>query len=208
MISIDHSSPKKNQHTYNQLRINTKRANSYADIEFSDLDSWKPLGGGTHRKYCHQGFFPEDSYKERREVWEYRRDNILIPSIAIAFNIEKDSPATVIISLIGYYIHMLGDLYEGERRYMGNINSYSKLLSSFSKELKCLSERVPVPHSKMDSMIETIHKASHHQTTIKYSDSCNTGIMYQYSKAYLRKTVPCVIKELIGIRPRDINLIK
>ena len=208
MISIDHSSPQKDNHTYSQLQINTYRANPSIVITFPDLKTLGSFGGGTHRKYCHQGFYPENINGYRKEIWELRRNNILIPAVAIAFNIDRNNPAATIIAIISYYLHMLGDLYTGDSKYMDNINSYPKLLSNFSKDLKLLADKVSSCHSNLDIMINTLAKAACHQTTIK-SSYCysNTGIMYHYSKEYLHKIVPVVIEELISIRPCDINLL-
>lgn len=207
MISIDHSLPQKDSHTYNQLWINTHKAAPSINIEFPDIRSLGSLGGGTHRKYCHQGFFPENLCGSRKEIWEFRRDNILIPSTAIAFNIDRDNPATTIIAIIGYYLHMLGDLYAGDSKHMNGINSYSKLLLKFSEDLNLLAGRIDACHSNLDTLISKLYGAAHHQTTKRYSSYDATGKMYHFSRDYLRKSVPPVIEELISIRPQNIDLL-
>ncbi len=206
MISIDHSQPQKDSHTYNQLRINMHKANPSTDLEFPDILSLGSFGGGTHRKYCHQGFFSKGLNEYRKNIWEFRKNSILIPAVAIAFNIDKDNAVTSTIAIISYYLHMLGDLYTGNSRYMDNINSYPKLLHKFSEDLKSAAEGITCNHSKLDIMINTLDKVAYHPTTIKYSNQYNTGAMYHLSKNYLKNSVPAIIEELISIKPHDIDL--
>lgn len=204
MISIDHSQPDKDNHTYNQLGINTSKANPSINIELPDIKSLGSFGGCTHRKYCHQGFFPKNLNGYRKEIWEFRRDTILIPAVAVAFNTDKYNPVTTIIAIISYYLHMLGDLYTGDSKYMDNINSYSKLLLSFAEDLELIA--VKVNSSNLNIMINTL-KAGSNKIKEMYGAINYVGQMYHYSKRYLRKSVPIIIEELISIRPHNIDLL-
>lgn len=122
-------SPKK----YEELKKNIKAINSKGSLSYKDLSSFFQIKG-KHRTFNHQGFFysyqPKSNESKR---WEAGRDDILIPSIKIAFNTTED--IATLIAIIAYYTHLFGDLLKGETVSLGSIGNTLGMIDAFKTDL-------------------------------------------------------------------------
>ena len=122
---------------YNRLKERIGKTSVGASVKLPDYSEFPSLGGGLHRAYNHQGFYyryEDDKYLER---WELGRDRILIPSVSAAFDIPLGDYRAEAMAIILYYIHMVGDLYEGTDRsvnQLGPIKNNYYLLSKLQSD--------------------------------------------------------------------------
>lgn len=199
MISIDHTTEKRDSHKYEQLALNIRKATKSIAM-LPPLKNISAPGGAAHRKYCHQGFIINDDIPEySRTIWTNRRDSILIPSVCIAFNMKPDDPRATIIAIIGYYIHMLGDLYKGETQFMNGIRTYSQMFRKFASDLAEYEAKLQYQYTSLNQLINKLNAAANHrELTRSFEGNSFRTAMYGYTKSYLSKTIPDVIAEMMS----------
>lgn len=122
-FAIDEQGMGKTENEWRQLKEKVSKTEMGSKINLPSYSEFPSLGGGSHRAYNHQGFYfdyrdEEDKYLKR---WELGRDKILIPCVSAAFDIPLGDYRAEALSIIFYYIHMLGDLYEGTDRSVSQL---------------------------------------------------------------------------------------
>ncbi len=206
VIAIDHSNPAHDKKIFSELEKRLGNSKSGGDIQLPSFKSLKSLGAGTHRYYNHQGFFFEDPFNEmRKERWLIGRDEILIPSTAAAFNLTVNDPKARIIACIAYYIHMIGDIQEGNLKSMNQLDNYRKLLCSFGDGLETAGAYTA--GEKTEAFTSKIKIVSTGESWASLANEKPHRANF-YLKRYLRNNVPEVLKELTGKYPKDMEIIK
>ena len=206
VIAIDHSNPAHHKKLFSELEKRLNNSKTGSNVQLPSFYALKSLGAGTHRYYNHQGFFFEEPDNEmRRERWLIGRDEILIPSTAVAFNLAVNDPKAELIACIAYYIHMIGDIQEGSLKSMHRLDNYRKLLCSFSNDLETAEVYNAGEKAKaFASKIKTVStEESWVSLTVEKPNYANL-----FLKRYLRNNVPEVLKELTGKYPRDMEITK
>lgn len=206
IISIDHSNPARDQDLFSALERRLVISNTGNNVQLPSFNSLVSLGAGTHRYYNHQGFFFEEQDNvKRRKRWLIGRDEILIPSVAAAFNLSVNDQKAVMISCIAYYIHMIGDVQKGSLKSMCQLGNYESLLCDFSNSLEIAGLCTSGVKSK--AFADKIKVVSNDDQWVSMTNKTPFRA-YSCLMKYLRNNVPDVVKELTGQYPRDTDIIR
>lgn len=147
-LAIDEQGIKKvdTQKHLDDLKENLRKTKFGKNITLPSSSEFPSLGMGQHRAYNHQGFYYD--YRDKNDPqkyfnrWMLGRDRVLIPAVSAAFDIPLGDYKAEALAIIFYYVHMAGDLCEGQEssvRQLKPINTYSRLIDDFdSAERKIL----------------------------------------------------------------------
>lgn len=214
LFSIDHSNPNKNKKLYKNLGDNLKKTPHGKHISLPSFSDLASLGAGFHRYYNHQGFYydytvahPQQDPNEikRKREWRLRRDEILIPCVGAAFNLQPQDARTIIIAILAYYIHMASDLRSGKTDQMVPINTFDKLLLDFYNALiRNLNADMINQYSAFTHFLNEIERVAFSEIWKNLSTS-QPQSAHIYFLRYLEKHIPDIIQEFTTKRPKDIS---
>lgn len=200
-FAIDEQGNGKTKPSYDKFKQNVYETRLGAGISLPDYSEFISTGGGKHRAYNHQGFYwdyrdEEPKYLER---WELGRDRILIPAVSAAFDIPIGDYRAEALAIIFYYIHMVGDLYEGKNSSIGQlgpIQRHALLLSQFqSDEEKLLSTNYGTPRNifmdePMNNAFKRIRRSASHAHSRESA--------YILSRRFFRRDLQPFIRSLLN----------
>lgn len=185
--------------SYTDLKNDLTKKGSPLPTKLPSLLEFDKLGGGAHRAYCHQGFYHQyndDAKKQKR--WELGRDKVLIPSIQAAFDIpENEKYRAEALSIIFYYIHLAGDLVEGEE------SSVKQMFPDFTNTPCNISSFWSISNKLVEDLrtcFRKYHKNINLPNTPKLNNNFGTDKNSQFESFinFVRYKLSDLIKTLIG----------
>ena len=212
-FAIDEQGMGKTKEKYDALQNNIKTTRKGKTLILPPYSDFPSTGGGNHRAYNHLGFYWD--YRDREveqdgktknpylDRWIMGRDKILIPSVAVAFDLNIDAPEAEAIAVIAYYCHMLGDEYQGKTSQMTTMPSFYFMLSQLKTDLMIALKKTgritffynePIMNDKFKKIQYSVRSCKSKETA------------FFRSREFMRIEMPIIIEKLIGKKISDIVL--